>query len=96
MRSRWVEGAVLGRLNLDEPTEITRKRGGFGEAEVGRAIYSLAASGSKDAKQNRRRRMLSLYVAHKLDDLSEDEIDALAIAHDCAVILNLEERGVVR
>lgn len=95
MRSRWVEGAILAKLGLDEPTEMKRMKGNYIEVEAGRAIYSLAATWQPKAKEMRRHRMLALYAHNGLGDLSEDEIDALAIAHDCAVALNLAGRGVV-
>jgi hypothetical protein len=94
MRSRWVEGAVLGVIGFDEPFEMERKHKMIA-TELGWTMYSLPATGGKDAKRARRERMMMLYGGFLFPGVfSEDEIDALAIAHDCAVALNLAERGV--
>ncbi len=94
MRSRWVEGAVLGVIGFDEPFEMERKRKVI-STELGWTMYSLPATGGKDAKDARRDRMKILYGFSGLHvRFTEDEVDALAIAHDCAVALNLAERGV--
>lgn len=94
MRSRWVEGALLAKLGVDEPAEIRRGKGGLFALESGRAMYSLAATWSQNAKLKRRQKMYTLYGGAGLGVLSEDEFDSLAIAHDCAVALNLARRGI--
>lgn len=95
MRSRWVEGAILAKLGFDEPSEITRAPGGFFKLELGRMCYALPATGGEDAKAARRARMTQLYAAGiSPGQLSEDEYDALAIAHDCSIAIGLAERGV--
>ncbi len=77
----------MDRLNMDEPYEITRAPGGGYRAETGWTSYSMAASGAKGAKEKRRKRVELIYSCNLTHRLSEDEIDALAIAHDCAVAL---------
>jgi hypothetical protein len=97
MRSRWMEGALIDRLGYDEPSEIIRKgsiiAGGFVVVDPDAGMYSLQATGGKDAKAKRRSRMMMLYAAWEVSRLSEDEIDALAIAHDCAVAIRLRSLG---
>lgn len=91
MRSRWVEGALLFGLELGEPEELVRGKGGYILLPNARKCYSLAATWSQNAKEKRWRRMSSIYRDAKR--LGEDEIDALAIAHDCAVALALGLKG---
>jgi hypothetical protein len=94
MRSRWIEGAFLHMVCSQEPSEITRKKGGFYEVERGYHMYSLAASWTQKAKESRRYRMLSVYASSNLAGITQDEVDALAIAHDCSIALAMAERGV--
>ena len=91
MRSRWVEGAFLMALRLAEPLMIQKIPGGFHKLPAG-YVFALQASGGKDAKGTRRRRMVIHYnLLGRLNNpghpLSEDEIDALAVAHECAIAL---------
>lgn len=85
MRSRWIEGALLGRLFEDEPAEIVRAKGGHHIVPEG-SVFAMQASGSEGAKE-KRRTLVSLLYGLSRGKLSEDEVDALAIAHECAVAL---------
>ena len=91
LRSRWVEGAVLSRLFECEPLEIQKIKGGFHKIPAGN-VFALQASGGKDAKLRRRERM-TLHYNLQAAKISEDEIDALAVAHECAVALTTGIRG---
>ena len=86
MRSRWIEGALIDRLCHEEPQKIERIHNAW-KVKEGSQVHSLQASGGKDAKANRRRRMSLIYHFIEERKLSEDEIDALAIAHECYVAL---------
>jgi hypothetical protein len=93
LRSRWVEGAILSRLFECEPLEIKKLKGGFHEIPAGK-VFALQASGGADAKAKRRSRMTLLYKLQA--DVTEDEIDALAVGHECACALATgvrEKRG---
>lgn len=85
MRSRWVEGALLGSLLLTEPRMIQKMPGGFHKIPAG-DVFALQASGGKDAKLKRRQRMTLHYGLQSMK-ISEDEIDALAVAHECVIAL---------
>lgn len=95
MRSRWMEGRLLHVLGFPEPVQIERKRGGFLVPSESK-IYSLQAKSEgnrsgKEAKAERRRRMTQIYtIKHKV---SQDVIDALAIAHDATTALKMGFRG---
>lgn len=86
MRSRWVEGALLESMNVSLPIELARNKRGLIPVLVDEYVFALQATGGQDAKQTRRRRMTCLYGLSKLR-LTEDEVDALAIAHDCSCAL---------
>jgi len=85
MRSRWIEGALLMALKIDEPQLITKLKGGYHRLPEGRSL-GLQASAGANAKERRRERMMLLYkfITKKI---SEDEIDALAVAHECVIAL---------
>jgi len=85
MRSRWVEGALFNALGLEEPKLITKIKGGYHRVPAG-DVFGLQASGGEDAKKRRRQRMTLLYKFTKAK-ISEDEIDALAVAHECVIAL---------
>ena len=86
MRSRWVEGALLGRLFEHEPLEITKMKGGWLAVPEGN-VFALQASGGAKAKEKRRTRMSAIYRIGPTAQVSEDEIDALAIAHEACIAL---------
>lgn len=86
MRSRWIEGALIDRLCHEEPQTIERIHNAW-KVPKDAQVFSLQASGGKDAKEKRRRRMSLIYQDIAERKLSEDEIDALAIAHECYVAL---------
>lgn len=85
MRSRWIEGGIIYECFHEEPQMIERIRGGFHKIPPGQ-IFSMQASGrvGTKEKEDRRRRMSAHYGGITA---SEDEIDALAIAHECVVAL---------
>ena len=84
MRSRWVEGRLLQELGLPEPVVITNKMRAFGIG-MGSSIYAIQASAEK--KTVRRNRMELLYQPKR--QLSQDEIDALAVAHQLSVAMKM-------
>lgn len=86
MRSRWVEGALLESMNVSLPIELARNKGGLIPVLFDEYVFALPATGGADAKLTRRHRMTCLYGLRKLR-LTEDEVDALAIAHDCSAAL---------
>lgn len=87
MRSRWIEGAIIQECLHEEPQIIERVRGGYYKVPKG-TVFALQASGKvgKHEKEDRRRRMLAIYGLEG-QKITQDEIDALAIAHDCVVAL---------
>ena len=87
MRSRWIEGAIIAECFHEEPQIIERKTGGFHAVPEGE-VYALQASsrGGKAVKERRRRDMSLIYAIRKVK-ISQDEVDALAIAHECVVAL---------
>jgi hypothetical protein len=92
MRSRWIEGMLLRACGLGEPIIIKRKKGGLHDVpRSGAGCYALQATGGKDAKAMRRLRMSTIYGFDRAM-LSEDEVDALAIAHDASVALGMDQR----
>jgi hypothetical protein len=93
MRSRWVEGMLLLWANLSEPAIIRRQRGGHFKVPGDHECYALQASSGKNAKEQRRQRMAHIYGV-MLYDMSQDEIDALAVAHDCSIALGMHARLV--
>ncbi len=94
MRSRWVEGAIIAMCAEDEPGMIKRLKGGYWEIPTDSTWFALQASSGKNEKENRRRRMSTIY-GFKLGKISQDEVDALAIAHECSIALNMG-RGMSR
>ena len=90
MRSRWPEGALLMALRLEEPLVIKKLKGGFHKIPDGN-VFALQASGGKDAKLKRRQRMTLLYRLPR--GTTEDEVDALAVAHETCVALTTGVRS---
>ncbi len=88
MRSRWVEGAIIAMCAEDEPGMIKRLKGGYWEIPTDRAWLALQASSGKNVKESRRRRMMQIY-GFMIGGITQDEVDALAIAHECAIAINL-------
>jgi hypothetical protein len=86
MRCRWVEGAIIRECCYEEPQIIRRIHGGHYEVPPDTRTFALQATGGVAAKKKRRDRMRLLYDLRNRE-LSEDEVDALAIAHDCVVAL---------
>ena len=87
MRSRWVEGAIIQECLHEEPQIIERVRGGYYRVPKG-TVFALQASGKvgKKEKEDRRRRMLVIYGLAG-EPITQDEIDALAVAHECSCAL---------
>ncbi len=87
MRSRWVEGAIIQECLHEEPQIIERRPGGYYNVPKG-TVFALQASGraGKAEKEDRRRRMVAIYGLAG-QKVSQDEVDALAISHDCVVAL---------
>lgn len=88
MRSRWIEGAIIQECLHEEPQIIERVKGGYYQVPKDTTVFALQASGKVGAKEkeDRRRRMLAIYGLAG-EPITQDEIDALAIAHDCVVAL---------
>lgn len=86
MRSRWVEGAIIQECLHEEPQIIERVRGGYYRVPKG-TVFALQASGKAGSKEkeDRRRRMSAIYGLGQ--KITQDAVDALAIAHECAVAL---------
>ena len=89
MRSRWVEGAIIQECLHEEPQIIDRVRGGYYRLPKGKIFFfALQASGKVGSKEkdDRRRRMGAIYGL-AVQEASQDEVDALAVAHEGVVAL---------